>query len=82
MSCTLSTRGIERRPPALPYQINGVVVGYLPAPSMLEHKMQKAPQVYLTASFLSISFSAHPRGSWFLRRTRLNVPDVFLGRVL
>src|ERR1700730_17030916 len=34
-------------PATLPHQINGVDVGYLPAPSMLEHKMQKVPQVYL-----------------------------------
>ena len=34
-------------PATLAYQINRVGVGYLPAPSMLEHKMQKAPQVYL-----------------------------------
>jgi hypothetical protein len=34
-------------PAALPYEINGVDVAYLPPPSMLEHKMQKAPQVYL-----------------------------------
>ena len=34
-------------PATLPYQINGVGVGYLPAPSMLEDKMQKAAQVYL-----------------------------------
>jgi hypothetical protein len=34
-------------PTALPHQINGVNVGYLPPPSMLEHKVQKAPQVYL-----------------------------------
>jgi hypothetical protein len=34
-------------PAALPYQINGVDVGYLPPPSMLKHEVQKAPQVYL-----------------------------------
>ena len=34
-------------PATLPYEINGVDVAYLPPPSMLEHKMQKAPQVYL-----------------------------------
>src|SRR5712692_10233216 len=34
-------------PATLPYQIDGVGVGDLPPPSMLKHKMQKAPQVYL-----------------------------------
>jgi hypothetical protein len=47
MSCTLSTRGIDRRPPRCRTRSNGVGVGYLPAPSMLEDKMQKAAQVYL-----------------------------------
>jgi hypothetical protein len=34
-------------PATVPYEINGVGVGYFPPPSMLKHKVQKAPQVYL-----------------------------------
>jgi hypothetical protein len=32
-------------PTTLPNEINGVDVGYFPAPSMLKHQVQKAPQV-------------------------------------